>query len=72
MRNKGLGTKLVLDVINKAKKMGKDHIILQVKKNNIHAIKIYEKLRFTKYLEGLNENNEESIIYVYYLWTYLP
>ena len=67
MRNKGLGTKLVSTIINKAKKSGKDHIILQVKKNNIPAIKIYEKLGFTKYFEGINENGEEAIIYVYYL-----
>ena len=67
MRKNGLGTKLVSTIINKAKKSGKDHIILQVKKNNIPAIKIYEKLGFTNYFEGINENGEETIIYVYYL-----
>ena len=67
MRNKGLGTKLVLMVINSAKKLGKDHVILQVKKNNIPAIKIYKKLGFRKHSEGLNKNGKKVIVYVYYL-----
>jgi len=67
MRNKGLGTKLVSMVINQAKKLGKDHIILQVKKNNIPAIKIYKNLDFRKHSEGLTKDGEKVVIYVYYL-----
>ena len=66
MRNKGLGTKLVSMVINRAKKLGKDHVILQVKKNNIPAIKIYKNLGFRKHSEGLTKNGEKVVIYVYY------
>jgi len=65
MRKKGIGTKLVLKVIKDAKKTGKDHIILQVKNNNIPAIKIYEKLGFTVYSRGKNKKGEEVLIYLY-------
>lgn len=67
MRNKGLGTKLVLMVIDKARKSGKDHVILQVLKKNIPAINIYKKLGFIKYLESVNKDGEEVLIFVYYL-----
>jgi len=52
MRHMGVGTKLVRQVIDKAKKDSNDHIILQVKKDNIHAIQIYIRLGFVKHLEA--------------------
>ena len=66
-RNKGIGTQLVLNVINAAKKAGKDYIILHVLKDNIPAIKIYQKLGFRKYMEGINQDGYITIIYVLYL-----
>jgi len=39
-RNKGIGSKLVSKSIKESRKQGKDHIILQVDKENKNAIKI--------------------------------
>ena len=66
-RNKGIGTQLVSSVINAAKKANYDHIILHVLKDNIPAIKIYQKLGFRKYIEGMNQDGKLTIIYVLYL-----
>lgn len=65
MRNKGIGTQLVSQVIKNAKLQGKDHIILQVENNNLAAINIYEKLGFTKYMQGINKNGKMTSIYLY-------
>jgi ribosomal protein S18 acetylase RimI-like enzyme len=67
IRNKGIGTKLVLKVIDNAKKEGKDHIILQVANTNVNAIKIYNKCGFKKHMEGMNEKGKYTSIYVLYL-----
>lgn len=66
-RNKGIGTKLLLKVINKAKQNGKDHIILQVKNSNTKAIKLYKKHGFKKHSEGLNKNKQLFSFYILYL-----
>ena len=66
-RNAGVGTKLVSGVIDEAKKAGKDHVILQVNKDNAAAVKLYEKLRFVQYFRGVNEEGAEVIVYVRYL-----
>jgi len=66
-RNKGIGTQLVSSVINAAKKASYDHIILHVLKDNIPAIKTYQKLGFRKYMEGMNQDGYITIIYVLYL-----
>lgn len=62
MRNKGIGTQLILQVIKQSKK---DHIILQVLNNNLSTIKIYNKLGFTKYMEGNNIWRKKISIYIY-------
>jgi len=67
MRNKGFGTELVSKIINKAKAARNDHVILQVLQNNFAAIKIYEKLGFKIYFNGINEDGEKAIIYILYL-----
>jgi len=67
LRNKGIGTQLVLKVIEKAKNDGKDHIILQVAKTNLQATKLYETMGFIKYMEGADETGEPAIIYILFL-----
>ena len=66
-RNKGIGTKLMKHVINKVKKDGNTHIVLQVLNNNKYAIRLYKKFGFKKYMEGYNDKNEKVSIYVLYL-----
>ena len=66
-RNKGIGTQLISSVINAVKKARYDHIILHVLKDNIPAIKIYQKLGFRKYMEGMNQDGKITIIYILYL-----
>ena len=67
MRNKGLGTKIILQIIKKAKKLGYDHIILQADKINIPANKIYIKVGFKIYSENISDDNKVYITYIYYL-----
>ena len=64
-----LGGGLPLDAIrkNKAKQLNKDHVMLLVKKKNVNAISLYEKLGFKKYQEGIMMNGIEGIYYVKYL-----
>lgn len=45
-RKKGIGNKLLLELINIAKKSNKNEIILEVNSNNLSAIKLYEKNGF--------------------------
>jgi RimJ/RimL family protein N-acetyltransferase len=67
-RNNGSATNLLLSLIKKLKREGASHIILTVNKDNIKAIKLYEKLKFKIHNEGMNpETNKIVINYVYYL-----
>ena len=64
-RNMGIGKKLVLSVIRRAKLEGKDHIILQVNNNNIKAIELYKKCGFHLLSSGMNENGDHISFYIY-------
>jgi ribosomal protein S18 acetylase RimI-like enzyme len=66
-RNAGIGTELVSVVLEEAKKAGKDHVILQVKRDNAAAVRMYEKLRFVQHFSGVNEDGDEVVVYVRYL-----
>jgi ribosomal protein S18 acetylase RimI-like enzyme len=66
-RNKGEATKLIKKVIDKAKKRGNDHIILQVENSNTPAVNLYKKLGFKKHMEGINEDGQLASVYVRYL-----
>ena len=48
MRGKGLGEKLCLAMISKAKEMGAEHVFLQVVQSNQVAMNLYQKLGFQK------------------------
>ena len=65
-RRKGYGKFLLKEIIAIAKKEGKLHLISQVKGGNIAAKNLHEKMGFRVYFRGLNEKNEETLIYVYY------
>ena len=47
-RNKGYGTKLLVEMLRHAKASGADHATLQVVQSNAAAIHLYEKLGFRK------------------------
>ena len=67
-RNKGSASKLLLSLIKKLKRDGASHIILTVNKDNIKAIKLYEKLKFKIYNEGINPETKKIVRnYIYYL-----
>ena len=65
-RRKGYGKLLLKEIIKKGKKEGNLHLISQVKGKNIAAKNLHEKMGFRIYFRGLNEKNEEVIVYVYY------
>ena len=65
-RNKGYGEKILKGIIKKGRKEGKLHIISQVKGNNSIARKLHEKVGIKTYFRGMNQKNEEVIVYVYY------
>ena len=52
--NNGLGSKLMIEICNKAKEMGKTKIELDVRKDNPAAIRIYEKAGFL--VEGIRKS----------------
>ena len=66
-RKQGIGTKMINKVINKAKQLNKDHVILLVKAHNKKAINLYEKLGFRKHQRGMLMGGIEAIYYVKYL-----
>jgi ribosomal protein S18 acetylase RimI-like enzyme len=45
-RNQGLGTQLILHLLNWGKSEGADHAYLQVMQNNVPALRLYAKLGF--------------------------
>lgn len=47
-RNNGIGTKLMNEILNMAKKENLKEITLEVNSNNLSAIKLYEKFDFKK------------------------
>lgn len=63
-RNKGIGSRLLEELINLSKKENLSSLTLEVNENNIYAIKLYEKYNFKKI--GLRKNyysqNENAII----------
>ena len=66
-RNNGSATKLLLSLIKKLRRKGASHIIITVNKDNIKAIKLYEKLRFKMYNEGINPETKKIVRnYIYY------
>jgi len=66
-RNNGSATKLLLSLIKKLRREGASHIIITVNKDNIKAIKLYEKLRFKMYNEGINPETKKIVRnYIYY------
>jgi ribosomal protein S18 acetylase RimI-like enzyme len=66
-RKQGVGTKMINKVINKAKQLNKDHVMLLVKAHNKKAINLYEKLDFRKHQKGMLMGGIEAIYYVKYL-----
>lgn len=64
-RRQGLGKKIVREMINKAIKAEISHMTLEVRKSNIPAISLYEKMGFKalgvrpKYYR---DNNEDALI----------
>jgi len=66
-RNKGSASKLLLSLIKKLRREGASHIILTVNKDNIKAIKLYEKLRFKIHNEGIDPKTKKIVRnYIYY------
>ena len=66
-RNNGSATKLLLSLIKKLRRKGASHIIITVNKDNIKAIKLYEKLKFKIYNEGINPETKKIVRnYIYY------
>jgi len=66
-RNNGSATKLLLSLIKKLRREGASHIIITVNKDNIKAIKLYEKLKFKIYNEGINPETKKIVRnYIYY------
>ena len=65
-RNKGYGKEILQKIIQKGRKEGKLHLISQVKGQNNIARKLHDKMGFKTYFRGLNEKDEEVIVYVYY------
>ncbi|MDT7886996.1 MAG: ribosomal protein S18-alanine N-acetyltransferase [Thermoproteota archaeon] len=45
-RNKGIATNLMKELLNKAKEKGIKKVVLEVKTNNLEAIKLYKKFNF--------------------------
>ena len=64
VRNMGIATKLLNELINISKKEKKSSLTLEVNEKNIHAIKLYSNYNFKKV--GLRKNyysqNENAII----------
>lgn len=46
MQGRGLGSKLILEVTNQLRKMGKRTVLLDTQYNNVQAISFYEKMGF--------------------------
>lgn len=65
-RGKGYGKQILQKIIEKGRKEGKLHLISQVKGDNVIARRLHENQGFKTYFRGLNEKNEEVIVYVYY------
>ncbi|MDJ0333549.1 GNAT family N-acetyltransferase [Planococcus sp. S3-L1] len=55
--DKGIGTSMILMMINHLRSKGASKIVLEVKKDNIRAIKSYKKCGFKKTKEITNELN---------------
>ena len=66
-RSKGIATKLINALISALKEKGVTSLFLEVRESNINAIKLYEKVGFTKlsvrknYYDGV----ENAINYLY-------
>tara|TARA_B100000963_G_C22560408_1_gene641047 strand:+ start:277 stop:741 length:465 start_codon:yes stop_codon:yes gene_type:complete len=65
-RGKGYGKLILQKIIEKGRKEGKLHLLSQVKVKNNIARNLHDKMGFKTYFRGLNEKNEEVIVYVYY------
>lgn len=64
-RNKGLARNLVEKVIDLAKQQGVESILLEVRKSNFSAIKLYESVGFTRISERKKyySDGEDAIVY---------
>ena len=58
VRNQGIGYELLLKLLEEGKRMGITAFTLEVRKSNMAAIHLYEKLGFTK--EGIRKNFYEK------------
>ena len=54
VRNRGIGTRLMREIIESAKKYGVTDIHLEVRESNVAAIHLYEKLGFVR--DGIRKN----------------
>jgi aminoglycoside 6'-N-acetyltransferase len=55
--DKGIGTSMILLMLNFLRSKGASKVVLEVKKNNIRALKSYKKCGFKKTKEMTNELN---------------
>lgn len=65
---KGIGTSMILLMLNYLRSKGASRVVLEVKKNNIRAIKSYKKCGFKKNKEinnelNLMENNMTGVLF---------
>jgi ribosomal protein S18 acetylase RimI-like enzyme len=59
-RGNGLASELLGQIINESRKRGFKELILNVHKNNLRAIRFYEKHGFVKYLQLPDDDWKES------------